>query len=146
VLKTQVMTTQTDQLRAYTHCTSKSAVGFVEGSVTVLLINLSNTTIMAINDIIIENSKQNLLTMPRQEYILSSAAPVITGQTDERSLLASNMMLLNGKILELTKTNQIPILNGRKVSAEEALHIQPLTYGFIVFEHAHASACMMMMK
>lgn len=121
-------------LRAYSHCTPGNA-----GSVTFVLINLSNTTAVAINDITLETGSRNLLaTSRREEYIVTSGS-VSTNETD---ILISKSVRLNGELLKVSEDFRIPSLNPYIVKAPQgALVMQPLSYGFIVFPDADVAIC-----
>lgn len=158
-------------LRAYCHCTRKSASSPQSDhtGVTVLLINLSNTTEMAISNISLttatvspalitksatrsaafsalltsandSHSLNILSTGDRIQYILSSAC-----EGDEMVMLACRQMHLNGVLL--SSSNEVmPALEGQVVSQQSVgnnvITMQPLTYGYFVFPDVVVDICM----
>ncbi|XP_020591176.1 heparanase-like protein 2 [Phalaenopsis equestris] len=124
-------------LRAYTHC-SKNKAG-----VTLLLINLSNSTTFKIS---VEND-MNLY--PPQQRKLSASAMVEKGEREEYRLvpkdgkLQSRVVLLNGQQLQLTGSRDIPEINpfvpGHRSRAK--VQISPLTIVFVRFKDFRAPAC-----
>lgn len=134
--------TSADQqtLRVYAHCTSPDAPGYSAGAITLLLINLSNSTAAQPGQLT-TTEQANLLSLPREEYILSSACGD-TDTADERVLLACREMLLNGRLLALTPDGQIPPLEAQLVNAGVPLVINPLSYAFVVFPSANAASCL----
>jgi heparanase 1 len=121
-------------LRAYSHCSSSG-----HGGVTVLLINLSNTTSVNIDNISLDASGRNLLSSSRrEEYIFSSASD----STVETDILISKKVKLNGQPLEVSEDFNIPALKPSIVQhPQPSMVMQPLTYGFVVFPHAGVSIC-----
>ena len=106
---------------------------------TVVFINLSNQTSLNIKSIDVSGS--NVLSGgERIEYILSSGA-TLSADSDERALLASRQVLLNGQLLQTSNTFEIPAIVGENVSSNIALNIKPLTYGFIEFPEANVNKC-----
>jgi len=119
-----------DELRNYAHCTKDR-----KGSVTVLLINLSNTTSFSIDSIIVDNN--NLLEEIREEYIITSSVDADASTITE--ILGTKNILLNKNPLVITD-NKIPNLLP-KVSFDKNFNLEPLSYGFIVFPNAKNAAC-----
>ena len=139
----QVTSSSQQTLRIYAHCTGTDAPNYRQGSITLLLINLSNTT--AAQPSQLSTAEQpDLLALPRDEYLLSSACGAAAAAADERELLACREMMLNGKTLALTADGQIPALEPVAVNGNhaEALTLEPLTYAYIVFPSANAAACL----
>ena len=116
-------------LRTYAQCTKDR-----KGSVTVLLINLSNTTTYTIENINI--GENNLLLEQREEYIISSPVDLTEPITE---VLGTKNILLNKNPLVVID-NKIPELSP-VISMEKTIEMQPLTYGFVVFPQAAAAAC-----
>ena len=56
--------------------------------------------------------------------------------------LSFSDVLLNDVLLQLTKDQELPSLSPAKQSASGYVELPPLTYGFYVFTHAKAPACM----
>lgn len=122
-----------------------------------VIINLSNSTAATVDvsfeskeqgssSSSIHNSIRSASSLSRQEYIFSSACnPNPNSITDERTLLACKQVLLNGNLLHTTD-NQIPAITPLVVDASSEspspITLQPLTYGFVSFPSAKASACM----
>lgn len=129
VLKASSLDSTDGQLRTYAHCTKNR-----KGSVTVLLINLSNTTSYTIENINI--GENNLLHESREEYIISSPVDSTEPITN---VLGTKNILLNKKPL-IVIDNKIPMLSPA-YSMQKIIEIQPLTYGFIIFPRAAAAAC-----
>lgn len=137
----QVSSESTSVLRAYAHCTHSDAHSFQPGSVTVLLINLSNSTSIQVSSIATtDDVTQNLLSLDqREDYVFSSAC-----RGDERQLLACREALLNGVKLDLSEEGAIPIISPVVVSGglKSPLFVEPLSYAFVAFPQAQAAACM----
>ena len=119
-------------LRTYAHCTKER-----KGSVTVLLINLSNTTSYNIENINIGDNGNNLLHEVREEYIISSPVDPSTAPITE--VLGTKNILLNKKPL-IVQNNRIPELSP-VLSMDKTIELQPFTYGFVVFPRAAVAAC-----
>ena len=140
LMSTQVISASTkytdavsDQLRVYAHCTAPTSANYKAGSVTVLVINLSNNLAFSIDNIEGANGKNYLRKSDRYEYILSS----YYSDADERTLLASRQVMLNGKLLEVVN-NEIPSVDGENVSRLHGTSsvMKPLTYGYLEFPDA----------
>ncbi|KAK7307068.1 hypothetical protein VNO77_39803 [Canavalia gladiata] len=125
-------------LRAYAHC-SKRGPG-----VTVLLINMSNSTlnVSPVNDMnlypdTVEESVQmtelfNLLnTEKREEYHL----------TPKDGNLQSDVVLLNGTPLELTKSLDIPEMKPKLVDPSSPINAGPHSIVFVHIKSFNAPAC-----
>ncbi|XP_072973385.1 heparanase-like protein 1 [Typha angustifolia] len=120
-------------LRSYTHCSRD------EPGVTVLLINLSNSTSFDVSVI----GDMNLYPPPQFGQSLEQAQ----GQREEYHLtpqggnLRSRVMLLNGEPLELAYNYQIPEMQPAIVDASTSLRIAPLSMAFVRFKDLNAPAC-----
>lgn len=139
-------------LRAYAHC-SKGKAG-----VTLLLINLSNTTkflVTARNGMNVnlqdektDHGKGSFMnsfkktvawigrkasdgTVHREEYHL----------TPKYGYLRSHTMLLNGRPLALAEDGSIPALNPVLVETNLPISLAPLSIAFVGFPHFEAPAC-----
>ena len=125
-------------LRAYAHCMAPSAVNFMPGGVTLVFINLSNQT--AAQPTLYTTERKDLLSLPRDEYIFSSAC---RSDDNMRSLLSCKKVLLNGLPLDqdAAEDYSIPALNPYPVKGPTPLVIKPLTWGFVTFPKAKAAAC-----
>ncbi|XP_068657315.1 heparanase-like protein 2 [Aristolochia californica] len=118
-------------LRTYTHC-SKNETG-----ITMLFINLSNSTTFKVNI----NEDLNIYpatvgfqiagTEQREEYHL----------TAKDGDIQSHTMELNGVPLELTDSGEIPPLNPIYVGASSPINIDPSTIAFIRVMDFRAPAC-----
>jgi heparanase 1 len=147
VLKSTILNTSTShQLRAYAHCSKDNSniyTNFTKGSVTILLINLSNITTITVPHIYIgtnttnKTSNVNLLsTLYRLDYVLSSGC-----NGNESVILACRNVLLNGVPL-LVRDYNIPDLIPKFVDKNISINMAPLTYGFFVFLNASLDICM----
>lgn len=127
-----------DHLRAYAHCTTESAIAG-GGSVTVLLINLSNSTIYSVELAFGDLTAPEVSNLARQEYVLTSA-----GGPSVDSILSSKSVLLNGKLLT-AQAGAIPDLLAVNIPVDSgsSITMAPLSYGFFVFSNAHAMACLL---
>ncbi|XP_064958196.1 heparanase-like protein 1 [Musa acuminata AAA Group] len=118
-------------LRAYAHCSKKKS------GVTLLLINLSNSTAF---DVVVTSDLN--LYRPR-----SGNEQGQHGEREEYHLTAqggdlrSSEMLLNGKLLKLTPSFEIPHMEPSIVSAGAPLTIAPLSIAFVRFKDFQAPAC-----
>lgn len=123
-------------LRTYAHCSKEG-----EGAITLLFINLSNTTTAMINSVTLKTLDKNVISYGyREEYIFSAAV----SSSIEADILQSKSVKLNQKLLVLDGNN-IPRLEPQYVDQESQypvpLVMAPLTYGFVVFPLAKASSC-----
>ncbi|KAK4362276.1 hypothetical protein RND71_017517 [Anisodus tanguticus] len=140
-------------LRSYGHCTKDRA------GVTLLLINLSNQIHYGVN---IQSSadtslqvgekknhnkksfvhglkesvswvgrKSSDVTLLREEYHL----------TPEGGNIKSRRMLLNGRLLQLTETGDIPSLSPVLKNIKSPISIAPLSIKFIVFPNFNSPSC-----
>ena len=140
VLQTTAQDHGLTKLRSYAHCTSKNSPNYKSGSITMVFINLSNETSLNLNEVTVSDGVNLITSEVRVEYVLSSGASI--SETDERTLLASRQILLNGKLLEVsTESGSIPQLAGVKVAPKTRMVLQPLTYGFVEFPTANAQMC-----
>ncbi|KAL5987663.1 hypothetical protein ACLOJK_035413 [Asimina triloba] len=119
-------------LRSYVHC-SKNTTG-----ITVLLINLSNSTsfhISLVNDL-------NFYP-PRQLQELSSSKGFREeyNLTPENGDLKSQTMLLNGEPLLVDCRGNIPDLEPEFVDASTHINISPSSIKFVVLKNFRAPAC-----
>ncbi|PKA63060.1 Heparanase-like protein 3 [Apostasia shenzhenica] len=136
----------TKKIRAYAHCARESM------GVTLLLLNLDNTTAQVqvstksayLSDPkhrvgsprtrfshVHRNRVRNTVDETREEYHL----------TAKNGDLHSQIMLLNGKILDVDSYGNIPILEPIKVDASEPIRISPLSIVFAHIPFFHAPAC-----
>ncbi|CAN6470100.1 unnamed protein product [Victoria cruziana] len=149
VLATEVVGSQ--YLRAYAHCSRE------KDGITVLLINLSNTTTFSVgveNDVnlnlhlggksdqegsVIHSLKKKFAWFgklasngneQRYEYHL----------TPKDGYLRSQTMLLNGRPLELTGTGEIPSLEPILVNSSSKITIAPFSIAFITLPNFEAAA------
>ncbi|KAM7269082.1 hypothetical protein ACFE04_024579 [Oxalis oulophora] len=118
-------------LRAYSHC-SKSNSG-----VTLLLINMSNSTTF---DISVQNDlnmypgafqSTNAVNDQREEYHL----------TPECGNIQGDVVLLNGKPLKLTESQDIPELKPKLTNGDLPIRIAPDSIVFVTIKGFHAPAC-----
>jgi len=130
-------------VRAYAHCMSKDASGYEPGGITMVLINLSNSTAASIDISIGQGSTyKSLSSMQREEYIFSSACTPTADPSDVRTLLACRKVILNGVEVLETKGNEMPALPPMVVNNNSPVVMQPLTYGFISIPAAKSADCM----
>ncbi|CAI0394324.1 unnamed protein product [Linum tenue] len=138
-------------LRSYTHCTKNQVVvnhalsGFVSSGkclslvqtgVTVLLINMDNSTtfnVWVTNDLNIynEKSESSSLTEDREEYHL----------TPQGGNIQSDVVLLNGTPLKLTDCGDIPNLPPKYVPASSPVTVAPSSFVFVRIKDFKAPAC-----
>ena len=110
---------------------------FLQSGVTLLLINLSNSTAF---DVVVTSDLN--LYRPR-----SGNEQGQHGEREEYHLTAqggdlrSSEMLLNGKLLKLTPSFEIPHMEPSIVSAGAPLTIAPLSIAFVRFKDFQAPAC-----
>ncbi|OVA00754.1 Glycoside hydrolase [Macleaya cordata] len=117
-------------LRAYSHCSKTKSAG-----ITVLLINMSNSTSF---DVFVEsdlNLYPNQLEVEggnqREEYHL----------TPKDGNIQSDVLLLNGSPLVLTKTSDIPPLNPIHVDGSSPIKVAPDSIVFATIRGFEAPAC-----
>jgi len=116
----------TPYLRVYGHCRKDSTP---QGSVTLLIINLHPSVPYNIN---MTTHTGIIYSGPRDEYLLTAPGNDLRSQQTQ----------LNGKILELTPSGDIPALEPVRKSGNEVLVISPLSYGYVVLLQAAAPACL----
>lgn len=76
-------------------------------------------------------TKSSDITLSREEYHL----------TPEGRNIRSRTMLLNGKLLQLTETGDIPSLSPVFTNLNSPLSIEPLSIKFIVFPNFNSPSC-----
>jgi hypothetical protein len=129
-------------LRAYAHCSRKDDA---DGSITLLMINLSNkaTFHIAVNDdesledgdLELSPSNNWLEQYDRTEWVMSST-----------SLESQRVILNEGSFLQPSPTGDIPSLPGLFMPASSRgnsnkLLLHPHTYAFIRFENSNVAIC-----
>jgi len=129
-------------IRGYAHCSRKDAA---DGSITLLLINLSNTAMfhIAVNDdesleagdLELSPSNNWLEQYDRTEWVMSST-----------SLDSQQVILNGGSFLEPSPTGDIPSLPGLFVPISSSgnsnkLLLHPHTYALIRFENSNVGIC-----
>ncbi|CAK9151111.1 unnamed protein product [Ilex paraguariensis] len=119
-------------LRAYSHC-SKNSHG-----ITVLLINMSNSTtfqVSVVDDLNLYPELQQTLDsedgVQREEYHL----------TPKDGNIQSDVLLLNGTPLKLTKSLNIPALNPELVDPTTPITVAPDSIVFATLKGFRAPAC-----
>uniref|UniRef100_A0A7I4EHD9 Uncharacterized protein n=2 Tax=Physcomitrium patens TaxID=3218 RepID=A0A7I4EHD9_PHYPA len=128
-------------LRVYAHCTRDSNA---QGGVTVLLINLSNTTTYEVEVSLtartvtqyMKETFEGLVSIftpssERLEYHLTAPA----------NDLHSQNMLLNGKLLQRSLTGQAPELTPLKVGSQTPINVSPLSITIAVIQNAGLRFC-----
>jgi heparanase 1 len=116
-----------DHLHFHLHCTA----GKGTGSITLAFSNLSYNSTFVI--------PVSHLGRRRIEYILQGYSG---SDSTSDNILRSRTVTLNGNILHMGDTTQLPDLRGRQVFPSESVMIPPLTLGFIVFPYAGVFSCM----
>ncbi|XP_063937829.1 heparanase-like protein 2 [Daucus carota subsp. sativus] len=117
-------------LRSYAHCSKHSK----RGDITVLLINMSNSTTFIVNtrnDLNLYPSERTVRLPPREEYHL----------TPEDGNIQSEVVLLNDTPLKLTKSMDIPNLNPAFASPLDPIKVAPDSFVFAVLRGFDAPAC-----
>lgn len=110
-------------LRCHAHYTTTNSSK--DGSVTLAFSNMSPSLSFSV-------PIPPQLGRTRVEYILQ-------GHKDG---MHSNKLELNGSVLHVGNSVEVPALNGRRVvNGNIAMLLQPGTLGFLVFPHANAVAC-----
>ncbi|ONK60337.1 uncharacterized protein A4U43_C08F17200 [Asparagus officinalis] len=119
-------------LRTYAHC------GRDQNSITLVLINLSNSTAFNV-------SVQNDMNLYPPELKTNSAT--LGGQREVYHLtpkdgnLTSHYVLLNGKLLNVSSTGEIPQISPTITEASAPLRITPSSIVFVKFRNITAPAC-----
>lgn len=106
----------------------------LQTGITLLLINLSNTTTFHItvrDDVNLVPIEVSAESPQREEYKLRP----------EDGNLVSQTMLLNGRPLELTEDGDIPPLQPTIVDGNKPIAIDPLSIAFFTLEDFQAPAC-----
>ncbi|GAA0141695.1 hypothetical protein LIER_02779 [Lithospermum erythrorhizon] len=112
-------------LRTYGHCSKKYP------GISLLLINMSNSTnynVSIVNDI---NFKDSEVILQREEYHL----------TPEGGNIQSDVLLLNGTPLKLTKSYDIPELKPMLVNGSETIKVAADSIVFVTIKGFKAPAC-----
>lgn len=129
------------QVRAYTHCQAGTS-----GGLTLLLINLSNSTVS-----VHVNLKSPISTETRKnaKLIPCKSKEGITSKRHEYHLSAPNgdlhsqTSLLNGVPLELTPSGDLPSVDIPIVKENSAaVSVKALSIVFVVLPDAHVPICM----
>ncbi|XAR56057.1 Beta-glucuronidase [Bertholletia excelsa] len=141
----------TKKVRAYTHC-SKHSVRSLQQGVTLLLMNLENTT--AAETIVRFNStwtlehkhkshghRRKIIGLPRVNKRSSSRTREEYHLTAKDGNLHSQTILLNGKILAVNSSGHIPFLEPLRVNSSEPLKVAPLSIVFVRFPNVSLRAC-----
>ncbi|KAL1215372.1 Heparanase-like protein 3 [Cardamine amara subsp. amara] len=134
----------TKKIRSYTHCAKQSK------GITVLLMNLDNTTTVAVkvelnNTFILRHTKH----MKSRKNVISQLTWVSNGeiQREEYHLTAkdgnlhSQVMLLNGNALQVNSTGDIPPLEPIYVNSTEPITIAPYSIVFVHMPSVVVPAC-----
>jgi heparanase 1 len=133
-------------LRAYTHCQKDTTTG----GVTVLLINLSNTTVNVNVGITAGTSNNEQDVSASREGIFFSMARVHTPSTPTRleyhmtapaQNLQSQTVLLNGVELGLTPLGELPTLSPLATDNSTPISVAPFSIAFAVLPNAGVLAC-----
>ncbi|XP_021757095.1 heparanase-like protein 1 [Chenopodium quinoa] len=119
-------------LRTYSHC-SKTKPG-----VTLLLINMSNSTTFNIDLV----NDHNLFPEPR----MTNTKPWLQEReeyhiTPKDGNIQSNQILLNGELLSLTQTSDIPEMKPVFVTTFSPIKIAPHSYVFVTIRNLQVPAC-----
>ncbi|XP_072019762.1 heparanase-like [Amphiura filiformis] len=112
-------------LRAYAHCTNNQTRYYNTGHVTLFVINLqqeSHILLTLTGDLAGKKIFQYLLT-----------------PNDKKNITATEVDL-NGKLLQLTEKDTLPIMKGKELSPHEPITLPPLCYAFFVID-ANVTAC-----
>ncbi|KAL1364098.1 hypothetical protein HN51_012263 [Arachis hypogaea] len=132
----------TNKIRAYAHCAKQS------GGITVLLINLDNSTTvvaevslsnanifrhrkMSINSELMAIPLQSANEKSREEYHL----------TPQDRNIHSQVMVLNGKTLTVNTDNEIPTLEPLYVNPSEPITVAPFSIVFAHIPDANIASC-----
>ncbi|KAG8383050.1 hypothetical protein BUALT_Bualt05G0144200 [Buddleja alternifolia] len=117
-------------LRVYSHCSKKTA------GISILLINMSNSTTFEVSvvdemNLYPEQYKSIKDTEQREEYHL----------TPKDGNIQSDVLLLNGTLLKLTETFDIPSMNPRLVDSVLPVKVVPDSIVFATLKGFKAPAC-----
>ncbi|XP_074283336.1 heparanase-like protein 3 [Silene latifolia] len=114
------------KIRAYTLCSRQS------GGITLLILNIEDKayeiSVSTQDGSITSSSKQGI---KREEYHLTSPNGDYQSQT----------ILLNGQVLSLTSSNDIPQLEPQRVDSGKPIEVAPYSYVFVQFLGIFALAC-----
>ncbi|KAL3636201.1 hypothetical protein CASFOL_020748 [Castilleja foliolosa] len=115
-----------DFLRVYAHCSKNNTKG-----VSVLIINMSKSKTFEVK--VEDNTKSYHVedAKQREEYHL----------TPKGGSIQSEVVLLNGKPLNLTETFDIPTMDPRLVNATSPIRAAPYSIVFVTITDYNASAC-----
>ncbi|KAK1550615.1 hypothetical protein Q3G72_022039 [Acer saccharum] len=137
----------TTKIRAYTHC-SKSSQG-----ITVLLINLDGNTTVKVQVSTENAASHGALTIKQQQTQKTKFARMsrdykVDGKTREEYHLTakdgdihSQTMLLNGKILTVNSSGEIPPLEPINVSMQDPITVAPFSIVFVDIPSVGLPAC-----
>ncbi|KAF7050061.1 hypothetical protein CFC21_058475 [Triticum aestivum] len=137
------------KLRAYAHCTKRHK------GITILLINLSNSTVYNVtlqNDLNVSverrtGHRRRSSGLRRAVSWLGSKPSSESTKRDEYHLTAkdgdhqSRTMLLNGVPLELGDGGGVPALNPVPAAVDSPVHLAPTSIVFVVLPRFEAKAC-----
>ncbi|KAL8550254.1 hypothetical protein ACS0TY_008902 [Phlomoides rotata] len=114
----------TPYLRVYSHCSKKTT------GISLLAINMSNSTMFDV--LVTDDSNSNPQEADqREEYHL----------TPKDGNILSDVLLLNGKALEVTEGYDIPAMNPQVVDASSPLKVAPRSIVFVTLRGFKAPAC-----
>ncbi|KAA8521598.1 hypothetical protein F0562_012271 [Nyssa sinensis] len=139
----------TNKLRAYAHCSKKSA------GITLLMINLDGSTTVQVG-VSVENAttngtstlKQTQLTRRTKFARIPHHFQMGENTREEYHLTAkdgdlhSQTVLLNGKILNVNSSGNIPPLEPISVNLSEPITVAPFSIVFVHIHSIHVPACM----
>jgi heparanase 1 len=141
------------QLRAYAHCTALEYpyVAPGSGSVTLLLINLSNSTSAAVQPHFLSSAFQSTSSSTSSSSSRTSTSPaqhrfLLTsgGGPSIQEQLASHQIQLNGRLLQASSSAGIPDLPPVIVEGDalQSVLMPPLSYAFVVLANVLANLCL----
>lgn len=102
--------------------------------VTLLLINMSNSTTFDVEilpEFEVQSETKSTGAPKREEYHL----------TPEGGNIQSDVLLLNGTPLKLTKSSDIPEMQPKLVDPTSAISVAPDSFVYVSIKDFHAPAC-----
>ncbi|XP_031123684.1 heparanase-like protein 2 [Ipomoea triloba] len=120
-------------LRTYAHCSKHG------GGITVLLINMSNSTTFRVRT----RNDMNLYSASARRLLLLKDAPEREEYhlTPEGGNIQTDVVLLNGTPLKITNGSRIPVMNPRLVDPSMPINVAPYSIVFANIKGFRAPAC-----
>ncbi|KAL3683795.1 hypothetical protein R1sor_001817 [Riccia sorocarpa] len=130
----------TKEVRAYAHCQRSN-----KGGLTLLVLNYSNSTRHHLNLSLLSNLADESHYITKHLLAFSEASSedmrLEYHMSAPNSNMSSDVVLLNGQLLLVTASGELPTLAPVKVNSASPISLEPLTYAYVVIPNANVPAC-----